>query len=173
MKIHPTPTRPRGFTLIELLVVITIIGILAAISMSGFSFITRKKAEEQARVQISLLEKALEEYKLDNGEYPGTNTTETATALFDPLYQTGANLTPPGKIYLAELDPNNKRQGWIRNTAGAINIVDPWGNEYIYRRGDHTNAKNPDFDLASMGNDGITNNSDPNAPENQDDIANY
>lgn len=176
MKTHPFHIRRRGFTLIELLVVITIIVILAGLSMGGFSFVTRKQAEEQARVQIALLEKALEEYKLDNGAYPGPppespNANFTSNDLYKELYWNG--VSGNGKIYLADLDPNSKGQGWIEGTGANATIRDPWGNEYIYRRGDNSAAKNPDFDLASKGKDGKTNDSNPDAPENRDDIDNF
>lgn len=172
MKTPPLPSYRRGFTLIELLVVIAIIVILAGLSMGGFSYVTRKQADSQAAIQISLLEKALEEYRLDNGEYPPSGNTNS---LFRLLYWNAVK-TPPdpsAKIYLAELDPINNKQGWTDGTGIATKIIDPWGNEYIYRRGDQASAKNPDFDLASRGKDGRSNLNNPNAPENKDDIDNY
>ncbi len=162
MKIHSSSPRSRGFTLIELLVVITIIVILAGLSMGGYGYIARKQADSQAAIHISLLSKALEEYKLDNGAYPPTGNTNS---LYTLLYWNGANASPPGKIYLADLDPNIKAQGWIDGTGAAAKIVDPWAVEYIYKRGDDTSAKNPDFDLASKGKDGTI--------DTADDIDNY
>jgi general secretion pathway protein G len=166
MKTHPSSLLRRGFTLIELLVVITIIMILAGLSMGGYGYVTRKQADSQAAIQISLLSKALEEYKLDNGVYPPTGTTNS---LYTLLYWSGANTSPPGKIYLADLDPNSKGQGWIDGTGAAATIRDPWGIEYIYRRGDDSVAKNPDFDLLSKGKDGLTGTTASSA----DDIDNY
>jgi len=166
MKTHPSSLLRRGFTLIELLVVITIIMILAGLSMGGYGYVTRKQADSQAAIQISLLSKALEEYKLDNGAYPPTGNTNS---LYTLLYWNGANTSPPGKIYLADLDPNSKGQGWIDGTGAAATIRDPWGIEYIYRRGDDSAAKNPDFDLLSMGKDGLTGTTASSA----DDIDNY
>jgi general secretion pathway protein G len=163
MKTHPSSRIGRGFTLIELLVVITIIAILAGLSLGGYSYVIRKQADEQARVQISLLEKAIEDYKLDNGEYPASATG--TTGLYEALYKKGLGADPVGKIYIAELDPNNQRFGWIKDAGGVITIVDPYQAEYIYRRGDDPLAKNPDFDLASPGKDGILGNAD--------DIDNY
>ena len=166
MKTHPSSLLRRGFTLIELLFVITIIMILAGLSMGGYGYVTRKQADSQAAIQISLLSKALEEYKLDNGAYPPTGTTNS---LYTLLYWSGANTSPPGKIYLADLDPNSKGQGWIDGTGAAATIRDPWGIEYIYRRGDDLAAKNPDFDLLSKGKDGLTGTTASSA----DDIDNY
>ncbi len=160
MKTQPSSPNRRGFTLIELLVVIAIIVILAGLSMGGYGYILRKQADSQAAIQISLLSKALEEYKLDNGEYPPTGTTNS---LYTLLYWNGANANPPRKIYLADLDPKSKSQGWIEGTDAAVKIVDPWGKEYRYNTG--STSKNPDFDLASAGKDGTF--------ETADDIDNY
>jgi len=176
MKTQPSSPNRRGFTLIELLVVITIIVILAGLSMGGYGYIVRKQADSQAAIQISLLSEALEEYKLDNGAYPGPppatpNATFTSNDLYKELYWNAVKTPPdPGaKIYLADLDPNSKGQGWIEGTGAAVKIVDPWGNEYIYRRGDNSAAKNPDFDLLSKGKDGLTGTTALSA----DDIDNY
>lgn len=174
MKTHPSSRLRPGFTLIELLVVITIIVILAGLSMGGYSFITRKQADSQAAIQINLLSNALEAYKLDNGAYPPTGTTNS---LYSFLYWNAAKTPPdPGaKIYLADLDPNSKNQGWIDGTGAAARILDPWGNEYIYRRGVDASgnvdpsARNPDFDLLSRGKDGLTGTTALSA----DDIDNY
>lgn len=163
MKIHPSSRPSRGFTLVELLIVIAIIAILAGLTMGSFIFIMRKQADEKARIQISLLEKALEDYKIDNSVYPPS--TDGTTGLYEALYKNGLGANPIGKIHLAELDPNNDKQGWIDDTGGSVKIVDPFGEEYIYRRGDDPQAKNPDFDLASKGKDGVI--------DTADDIDNY
>ena len=180
MKTQPSSPNRRGFTLIELLVVIAIIVILAGLSLGGYGYIVRKQADSQAAIQISLLSKALEEYKLDNGAYPGPppatpNAIFTSNGLYKELYWNAVNTSPtPGaKIYLAELDPNSKSQGWIEGTDATATIRDPWGNEYIYRRGDNDDAKNPDFDLLSKGKDGETDDSNPDASENRDNIDNF
>ena len=66
----------------------TIIVILAGLSLGSFKFVITKQANSQAELQIKLLETAIEEYKLDNGEYPlddnGTNS------LYTELYYNGA-----------------------------------------------------------------------------------
>jgi type II secretion system protein G len=170
MKTHPSSLDRRGFTLIELLIVITIIAILAGLSIGGYGYVTRKQSESQATIQISLLSKALEEYKLDNGAYPPSSNSNE---LYKVLYYNGTLNPPTGKIYLAELDPSTKNQSWIDGTAANVKIMDPWGNEYIYRRGDDPNASNPDFDLLSRGKDGASNMTNPAAPENRDDINNF
>ncbi len=139
-----------------------IIVILSAISMGGYGYVTRKQADSKATIQIGLLSKALEEYKLDNGEYPPSGNTNS---IFKLLYWNGTAANSQEKIYLSDLDPNSAAQGWIDGIGSAAKIVDPWAKEYIYRRGDNPAAKNPDFDLASAGMDGIANTTD--------DIDNY
>ena len=156
-----------GFTLIEMLVTITIIVILAGLSLGSFKYVITKQANAQAELQIKLLETAIEEYKLDNGEYPpddnGTNS------LYTELYYNGAQEPPvnDAKIYLAQLDPENNKQSWTEGTGAAVTLVDPWGAKYIYR---NPGTVNPDFDLLSMGQDGVT---DDNGPKSKDDHANY
>lgn len=146
----------KGFTLVEMLVTITIIVILAGLSLGGFNFVANKQANETAKVQISLLANALEEYKLDNGTFPpGDGNPGSTTNLYTSLYKNGVDSSNPEEIYLSDLDPNNDRQKWIESSGGTIKILDPWRQEYIYRNGSDASAKNPDFDLISKGKDGI------------------
>jgi general secretion pathway protein G len=143
----------RGFTLIEVLIAMAIIAILAAMSFSGYGYVKRNQANQKAKIQIELLSKALEEYKLDNGVFPPSANADgsgNTNAIYLALYASAATTTPMGKIYLPELDPATNKQGWTK-TAGMIS--DPWGEEYFYRRGDVAAATNPDFDLWSSGAD--------------------
>lgn len=166
MKTISYPAPNRGFTLIEMLVTITIIVILAGLTVGGFKFVTTKQANEQAKIQISLISNALEEYKLDKGEYPpGTNST---TPLYKALYFDGVQ-DDGSKIYLPELDPVNNKQGWTEGTGADVKIIDPWGVEYIYR---NPPTVNPDFDLLSKGQDGVTSDILTDQ-QNKDDITNY
>lgn len=170
MKTHSSEKKRSGFTLIEMLVTITIIVILAGLSLGGFKFILTKQANAQAAIQIKLLEKAIEEYKLDNGEYPPQGTG--SNSLYTELYYNGAQEPPvnDSKIYLAELDPENNKQGWTQGTGAGVTIVDPWGRQFIYRTSSDPDAVNPDFDIVSMGKDGDT---DVNGPMSKDDHNNF
>ncbi len=161
----------RGFTLIEMLTVIVIIVILAGLVIAGSGFVKDKRSQSQAQIQIKLLGNAIQEYQLDTGSFPpstdpqGKNQTNE---LFRVLYWDGAQPDSNRKIYLPELDPLNNSQGWVEGTGENAIIIDPWGSEYRYRTGEA--ARNPDFDLWSIGKDGATNPDSPTDTVNNDDI---
>jgi general secretion pathway protein G len=203
MKINPKYPKKSGFTLIEVLAVITIIVILAGMVIGGMGYVYVKQANSKAKVQIALLSKAIEDYKLDMGKYPGKSkdiidTKDVTEQLYDQLFYQGwlfldtgvATPDQPTKIYLADLDPRITKQGWIKltkkSTSGADEkppipsktntlITDPWGKEYHYRQG--SGAVNPDFDLWSAGKDGLTNKGTGAAamkdPLVRDDVKNF
>lgn len=189
-----------AFTLIELMAVITIIVILAALVISGMGFVTERQAKEKARVQIQLISKALEDYKLDNGAYPGSDNTSDGTGQSSYLFQAlflgygpdrkapDDDPNNPAKIYISDLDPATNKQGWTTGTASKdpkTKIVDPWGHEYRYRSalgpasGDGGAATanaltiNPDFDIWSAGKDGKSNPANAADKTNTDDIKNF
>ena len=171
MKSNPRYGR-SAFTLIELLAVITIIVILASLVVVGFSHMSERQNREKARLQISQLSKALEEYKSDMGFYPITTDTSDGSgkssealyaALFYEGYDYNSQSTPPAdwtkaggiakatRIYLSQLDPTSSKQGWVDLVMGAsplppaaTKVMDPWGNEYRYRSASSaTGIENP------------------------------
>lgn len=126
-----------AFTLIEVMAVVTIIIILAGLVIGGIGFVTERRDREKAKVQIALISKALEEYRLDMDMYPPTGNTADGsdqsvdslyTALFYEGYDYGKQATPPAtwtkqigavsfpkatRIYLSDLDPTTTKQGWL------------------------------------------------------------
>src|SRR5919204_6775799 len=62
--------KTKGFTLLELLVVIVIIGLLAGYVAPRYFGQVGKSEVQVARAQIDSLEKALDQYRLDNRHYP-------------------------------------------------------------------------------------------------------
>lgn len=181
-----SPSRSRvadGFTLVELMVVITIILILAGLTLGGLKFVTAKQNQEKCKTDIKLLENGLEEFKLDNGAYP-LHIGNGSQSLFDALYwDTDADGSPilsdpTQKTYVAQLDPNNAKAKWTQAQGSSFRIVDPWFSDYNYRRGTlpdgspEPSAKNPDFDLWSAGPDAIFTPSD-NAQTDRDNITNW
>ncbi len=122
----------RGFTLIELLIVIAIIGTLSAIAVPTYLKYKNNARIVVAITDIRLIEKQISIFVLDNGQLP-----------------------------------NNL------NNVPNIPTNDPWGNPYRYLRIDGGIPQaaglarrnmmevpvNHDYDIYSMGKDGMTNTS--------------
>jgi general secretion pathway protein G len=122
----------RGFTLIELLVVIIVLGLLATlVGPRILGRITEAKSAT-ARTQLSLLETALDSYKLDVGSYP------TSEQGLDALE----------KVPTREPVPISWRGPYLRRDVPN----DPWGRPYIYKSpGEHNPTS---FDVSTLGRDG-------------------
>lgn len=120
----------EGLTLIELMIVVGIISALAAIAIPSY-FSSRYKAKIAVAIsEIKIIEKAVLNYQVEHDELPD---------------------------FLSAIDMDQ--------------IVDPWGHPYHYlrieggttpglngkrRRDKNANPVNSDFDLYSMGRDGLT-----------------
>jgi len=88
----------RGFTLIELLVVISIIGILAGLTLSSYSGAQKQTRDSQRRSDLNQYRNALEVYAgANNLKYPGysdENAYDAATSLY-PTYLTSIMSSAP------------------------------------------------------------------------------
>ncbi len=62
----------KGFTLIELLVVISIIGVLAAVSIFGLSGARESARDARRKSDLELIKSGLELYRADCNTYPST-----------------------------------------------------------------------------------------------------
>jgi len=89
--------RHRGFTLLELLVVIVIIGLLAGYVAPRYFSQVGKSEVQVARAQIDSLEKALDQYRLDNRRYP---TSEEGLAAIGPYLKKAVPNDPWGRQYV-------------------------------------------------------------------------
>jgi prepilin-type N-terminal cleavage/methylation domain-containing protein len=145
-----TPTPPSfhqnkngshdAFTLIELLAVITIIGILAGLTLGAAGAVRRHGATSTAKAEVAALQAACDRYFADNNAYPvgtadpGTNTPAGATTLFTSLLGS-ENLTiaPTSKRYF------EPKPAMVYTNVSPNFFIDPWGNAYGYNS-DGTNA---------------------------------
>ena len=126
----------RGFSLIELIVVLVILGLLATVVGPQVMSRLGKGKSEIAKVQIDQLEAALGLFRFDVGRYP--TTAEGMQAL----------------------NQNPGIQNWSGPYLDKKNLPkDPWGRDYQYR----SPGQNGDFDLYSLGADGIEGGDSDNA----------
>jgi general secretion pathway protein G len=116
-----------GFTLLELLVVLLILGLLASLVAPRLLGNVSKSEEKVARAQISALETAIENFRLDVGRYP---STEEGLGALQKSPTDDARWAGP---YLKKAVPR-----------------DPWGQAYLYR----FPGERGDFDIVSLGRDG-------------------
>jgi prepilin-type N-terminal cleavage/methylation domain-containing protein len=148
---------PYAFTLVELLAVITIIGILAGLTLGAAGAVRRHGATSTAKAEVAALQAACERYFTDNNSYPTTNSmpdpsasassssdvnpststkySSAGKALFNPLFGTNQyNLPPSTKRYFepkpAMVSSATNANPWF---------IDPWGYAYGYNS-DGTNA---------------------------------
>jgi general secretion pathway protein G len=119
--------RCKGFTLLELLVVIVIIGLLAGYVAPRYFGQVGKSEVQVARAQLDSLDKALDQYRLDNRHYPSVEQG------LDALVNKPAAEASWAGPYLKKAVPN-----------------DPWGHPYVYR----VPGEKSEFDLYSLGRDG-------------------
>jgi len=131
--------KTEAFTLVELLVVILIIGMLAGfVAPKMFKGLGKAKADI-AKAKMALIEDALGRFYIDCGRYP--DDSEGLQAL----------LTAPADLQEKWNGPYCKRS----------ELLDPWGNPYIYLAEGQYNPGS--FDLVSYGADGAEGGEGDNA----------
>ena len=135
-----------AFTLIELLAVITIIGILAGLTLGAAGAVRRHGATSTAKAEVAALQAACDRFYADNNSYP-TNSGVNPSSSFAPTAYTAAgqalftNLlgsatltaVPTSKRYL------EPKPAMVFTNTSPNYFIDPWGYAYGYNS-DGTNA---------------------------------
>ena len=62
--------KPAGFTLAEMLIVVTIIGLLAALTLQGYTYAMKASKRRVTEASITAIQSSLERYFDQYGEYP-------------------------------------------------------------------------------------------------------
>ena len=86
--------RTQGFTIVELLIVIVVIAILAAITIVAFNGVQARARDSERRSDFSHLQKAIEMYMADNGEYPYCGASNATAVTSCEISGLAARLTP-------------------------------------------------------------------------------
>ena len=122
--------RQRGLTLVELLVVVAILGLLSTVVVLNVLPARDRAAVQKARTDIASIETALQQYRLDNLDYPSQRAGLTA------LTEAPSDLRQPDRY---------RAGGYIQRLP-----EDPWGTPYQYAYPGELG----EFDVYSLGRDG-------------------
>ena len=138
-----SPVSEEGFTLVELITAVAIIAILAAIAIPSYGAYMNKARISVAIADIRTLEIKINVYRSDTGHLPATLGDINSDALLDPWKHP--------YVYLNIADGGVKGKGKLR-------------------RDRNINPLNTDYDLYSMGADGLS-KTNLNTKDSQDDIV--
>ncbi len=182
-----------AFTLLEIITVMAIIAVLASLTFGGMSYYGDKMKYSRTEVLIASIERALEDYKSDNGFYPqNVGATSFTEQVYVALYGDGAltknaatgvvtittapNGTPNNTTYLATLNPAFKGKQSNVESSSPYCIVDAWGERLRYRHNKlAAQMANPsnDYDLISLGPNGLGDFDSTSESAKADDIKNW
>jgi prepilin-type N-terminal cleavage/methylation domain-containing protein len=141
----------RGFTLIELLMVIAVIAILAGITVGISTGVQNAKYRAVAKAELASLSQGIEQFKLRYGDYPWHDSDDSSNDTNKMLlYALTGRLVMErdtnGVLQITMIDSQSnavveKRPKFINDTKFSVNkdasgnsieLLDPWGNPYIY-----------------------------------------
>lgn len=97
----------KGFTLVELLIVVSIIGILASITVAQFQTAKKKASDVARKSDLNGVSKALQMYFADYGVFPAANSAGKIV-IGGAAINWGAEFDDGGYIYMKVLPKENK-----------------------------------------------------------------
>ena len=115
--------KSRGFTLIELLVVMVILGILAVVGISSFRTSLAKSRDAKRKSDLEQVQRALEMYYNDNGNYPSSSAGEIVIGVNTLSWVDNSEFSDSkGTIYIKELpeDPSGSPQYCYKPSASPV-----------------------------------------------------
>jgi len=148
MKFHK---RSGGFTLIEVLIVVSILAILMSLIIVGVQKARVNALKSVAQSYVTNFTNALEQFREDEGYYPGSNIKDPEENGFPLLFEAlmgdpkesekAGRSAPYLEVKLKdvavydedteEYRPADDDERWDSSIEKVI--VDPWGNPYWYR----------------------------------------
>ena len=150
--------KPKGFTLIELLIVISIIGILAGLTLASYNNSQSKARDAQRKTDLKDLQKALQQYYQDNSQYP---FTANVCCLWYSSEPDETRVSNNGGDWIPGLSPNYivKLPRDPKGGPGGVNLhpdCPNWKRGYLYA----SNGTNYKL-LSSCAPEGQVSSSDP------------
>ena len=146
MKVQQARSKQKGFSLIEIMVVLVIIGLLASLVAPNVLDIADDSRVKKVHADFSTIATVLKLYRLDNYNYPSSE--QGLEALVE-------------KPTIDPIPTNWKKSGYLDDLP-----LDPWGRPYLYLS--PAEFGDGDFDIYTLGADGVTGGEDQNA-----DIGNW
>ncbi|MEK7950413.1 type II secretion system protein [Luteolibacter soli] len=139
MKTHFHPRSRSGFTLIELLVVMSIIMVLAALSLTAISLVNKRSRELVSLTCVRDLDMALNAYRDTYNHFPsvgdqdqmtadGKAGAELLTILLGKEDPSGTMQNPKGIVFLTTKIADNKNKGGLVYSGNQVEgMFDAWG----------------------------------------------
>jgi len=142
----PSPLNPfiplrtmAAFTLVELLAVITIIGILAGLTLGAAGAVRRHGANSTAKAEVAALQAACDRFYADNNSYPSNSAIDPSSSFVPTAYTNACQALFTNLLGSATLTATPTSKRYFEPKPAMVNItptpnyfIDPWGSAYGY-----------------------------------------
>ena len=164
--------RKKAFTLVEILAVISIIAILAGMTVGVSSLVMRKSADTKTRAAMKNVEIALERFREANGYYPPSRGGTISIFWFEKAPDANSSADALSKLFDEKFRSANTCPITISDSSSvdrpSLYVVDAYGRPLVYRCPGYFNKGK--YDLGSLGKDGKFGDGEGDRPEiNVDD----